>query len=49
MSEKKRKRHEEMPDKRTSKKIATVSPSQTIKVSVIEDRDEWVPILGECS
>lgn len=55
MSEKKRKRHEERPDGpdgpdgRTSKKIATETPSQNIKISVIEDGDEWVPVLGECS
>ena len=49
MSEKKRKRHEERPDGRPSKKIAAERPSQNIKVSVIEDGDEWVPVLGECS
>lgn len=49
MSEKKRKRHEDRPDGRPSKKIATERPSQTIKVSVIDDNDEWVPILGECN
>lgn len=49
MSEKKRKRHEERPDGRPSKEIARESPSQKIKVSVIEDGDEWMPVLGECS
>ena len=48
MSEKKRKRHDERLDGRPSKKIATESPSRNIKVSVIEDGDEWVPVLGEC-
>lgn len=49
MPEKKRKRHEEKPDERPSKKIAMESPSQNIKVSVIEEDDEWVPVLGERS
>ncbi len=49
MSEKKRKRHEERPDGRPSKKSAREIPSQNIKVSMIEDGDEWVPVLGECS
>ena len=49
MSEKKRKRHEEGPDGPPSKKFAKESPSQNIKVSVIEDGDEWLPVLGECS
>lgn len=48
MSEKKRKRHEDRPDGRPSKKIARECTSQKIQVSVIED-DEWVPVLGECS
>lgn len=47
MPEKKRKRHEERPDGRPSKKIATESPSRNIEVSVIEDGDEWVPVLGK--
>ena len=51
MIENKRKRqegeHEERPEGRPSKKVAIESPSQTIKVSVIEDCDEWVPVLGE--
>lgn len=50
MPEKKRKRHEERheerPDGRPSKKIATKSPSRNIEVSVIEDGDEWVPVLA---
>ena len=49
MSEKKRKRHEERPDGRPSKKIATDRPPQNIRVSVIDDNDEWVPILGGCN
>ena len=49
MSEKKRKRYEEKPDGRPSKKIASQGPSQNIKVSVIEDDDNWAPVLGECS
>lgn len=49
MSEKKRKRYEEKSDGRASKKIASQGPSQNIKVSVIEDGDNWAPVLGECS
>ena len=49
MSEKKRKRYEEKPDGRPSKKIASQAPSQNIKVSVIEDGDNWAPVLGACS
>lgn len=48
MSEKKRKRPEGRSDGQPSKKIARESPSQKIKVSVIEDSDEWAPVLGEC-
>ncbi len=47
MTEKKRKRHEEGPDGPPSKRIATERPPHSIKVSVIEDGDEWVPVLGE--
>ena len=46
MAEKKRKRHEERSDGRPSKKLATESQSQNIQVSVVEDDDEWVPVLG---
>ncbi|CAD6563762.1 MAG: DNA-directed RNA polymerase I subunit rpa49 [Alectoria sarmentosa] len=46
MSEKKRKRHEEGLDGPPSKKFAKESPSQNIKVSVIEDGDEWLPVLA---
>ena len=49
MSEKKRKRHEERPDGGCFKRIASENPCQNIKVSVIEDGDDWVPVLGECS
>lgn len=48
MSEKKRKRYEERPNGRPSKRVATGSSSQNIKISLIEDGDEWVPVLGEC-
>lgn len=48
MAEKKRKRLEERSDdRRPTKKAAIESPSQTIKVSVIDNGDEWVPVLGE--
>ena len=48
MAEKKRKRLEEKPgDRRPNKKVAIESPSQAIKVSVIDNSDEWVPVLGE--
>ncbi|KAK4693686.1 DNA-directed RNA polymerase I subunit RPA49, partial [Lecanoromycetidae sp. Uapishka_2] len=46
MSERKRKRHEERQDDRPNKQAAIESLSQTIKVSVIEDGEQWVPILG---
>ncbi len=49
-TEKKRKRHEEGhdgPDGPPSKRIATERPPHSIIVSVIEDGDEWVPVLGE--
>ena len=50
MAEKKRKRPEERSDdRRPNKKVAIESPSQTIKVSVIDNGDEWVPVLGEGS
>ena len=50
MAEKKRKRPEERSDdRRPIKKVAIESPSQTIKVSVIDNGDEWVPVLGEGS
>ena len=50
MAEKKRKRLEERADdRRPTKKVAIESPSQTIKVSVIDNGDEWVPVLGEGS
>ena len=50
MAEKKRKRYEERPDdRRPSKKVAIDALSQNVKVSVIEDGDDWVPVLGEHS
>ena len=50
MAEKKRKRDEETSaGRRPSKKVAIGSPSQQIKVSVIDDGNEWMPVLGERS
>ena len=50
MAEKKRKRLEERSDdRRLNKKMAIESPLQTIKVSVIDNGDEWVPVLGKGS
>ena len=50
MVEKKRKRPEEGSDSRIPvKKVAIERPSSTIKVSVIDSGDEWVPVLGEGS
>ena len=50
MAEKKRKRPEaRSDDRRPIKKVAIEDPSQTIKVSVIDNGDEWVPVLGEGS
>ena len=50
MAERKRKRLEERSDDtRPSKKVAIESPSQDIKVSVVDEVDEWVPVLGEYS
>ena len=50
MAEKKRKRHEERSDdRRPSKKIAIESLSQNIKISVIDEGNEWIPVLGELS
>ena len=46
MAEKKRKRHEERPDGRPSKKLVMEGQSQNIQVSVVEDDDQWVPVLG---
>ncbi len=46
MPEKKRKRNEESHDGRPNKKAAIESPAQTIKVSVIEDGEQWAPVLG---
>lgn len=46
MPEKKRKRNEESHDGPPNKKAAIESPAQTIKVSVIEDGEQWAPVLG---
>ena len=46
MSEKKRKTHSELPVDRPNKKLAQESRSKAINVSLIEDGDEWSPVLG---
>ena len=46
MCDKKRKRHDVAFSGRPHKKAATESPPQNIQVSVIEDGDEWAPVLG---
>ena len=46
MSEKKRKRHSELPVDHPNKKLARESLSKAINVSIIEDSDEWPPVLG---
>ena len=46
MTDKKRKRDEERLEGQPSKRISTEEPSQTIKVSTIEDSDGWAPVLG---
>ena len=46
MSEKKRKRHSELPVERPNKKLAQDSLSKAINVSIIEDGDGWPPVLG---
>lgn len=47
MTEKKRKRNEERLEGQPSKRIAIENPSQTIKVSTVEDGDGWAPVLGQ--
>ena len=47
MAEKKRKRGEERLEGQPSKRIAVEKPSQTIKVSTVEDSDGWAPVLGQ--
>ena len=46
MFDKKRKRHDAASSGRPHKKAATESPPQNIQVSVIENGDEWAPLLG---
>ncbi|KAL2036944.1 hypothetical protein N7G274_010369 [Stereocaulon virgatum] len=46
MSDKKRKRSGVASNDRPHKKIALQSPAQTVKVSVIEDGDDWTPVLA---
>lgn len=48
MSEKKRKRVSQSKSERPHKKIAISSPpsSDTVKVSLLPDVDEWTPLLG---
>ena len=46
MSEKKLKGHSELPIDRPTKKIAQGSRSKAINVSLIDDGDEWSPVLG---
>lgn len=48
MSEQKRKRDEERPDGRPKRKVTFDIPPWPIKVSVIEDDDQWTPVLGTC-
>lgn len=48
MSEKKRKRHDPKTQDGARKKVAVDGPSQNVKVSVIEDEDQWAPVLGKC-
>ena len=45
MSEKKRKRQNELPVDRPNKKVAQENRSKAINVSIIEDADEWRPVL----
>ena len=47
MTEKKRKRNEETLEGQPSKRVANEKPSQTIKVSTVEDSDGWAPVLGQ--
>ena len=47
MTEKKRKRDEEKLEGQPSKRIAMETPSQTIKVSTVEDSDGLAPVLGQ--
>ena len=47
MSEKKRKRHSELSVDRPNKKLVQESRSKAINVSIIDDGDEWRPVLGE--
>ena len=48
MHEKKRKRHSDGTAERSPKKtaIASYSGHDTVKVSLLEDVDEWTPVLG---
>ena len=46
MSDKKRKRHDAASSGRPHKKAATESPPENIQISVIENGDEWAPVLG---
>lgn len=48
MSEKKRKRHDSKAQDGARKKIALDGPAQNVKVSVIEDEEQWAPVLGKC-
>ena len=46
MSEKKRKRHSELSADRPNKKLAQESRLKAINVSLLENGDEWSPVLG---
>lgn len=46
MSEKKRKRQDGKYSDRPHKKTAIEGPPENVKVSIIEDGDQWTPILG---
>ena len=48
MSEKKRKRDSQGKAERPHKKVAIASPSNldTVKVSVLQEVEEWTPLLG---
>ena len=46
MSDKKRKRPGTVSNDRPHKKVAIQSPAQNVKVSVIEDGDDSLPVLG---
>lgn len=46
MTEKKRKRGEERLEGQPSKRVAMGKPSQTIKVSTVEDSHGWAPVLA---